>query len=81
MPFNLVFKQLQQLHFKMINLGIYGSIFFPLEKNACKDTEEVKPKYLEIQADWTAMHHGAAVMRTSSGWLLGSSPRELLEFK
>lgn len=54
---------------------------FPLGRNECKDMEEVKPKYLEIQADWTAMHHGAAVMRASSGWLLGSSPRELLKFK
>ena len=44
--------------------------------------EEVKPKYLEMQAaDWTAMHHVAAVMKASSGWPLGSSPRELLKFK
>jgi len=43
--------------------------------------EEVKPKYLEIRADWTAMHHGTAVMRARSDWQLGSSPRELLKFK
>jgi len=43
--------------------------------------EGLQPKYLEIQADWTAMHHGAAVMTASSGWPLGSSPRELLKFK
>ena len=52
-----------------------------LGANEGKDMEGLQPKYLEIQADWTAMHHGAAVMTASSGWPLGSSPRELLKFK